>query len=175
MMNKVVTFGEIMLRLGAPDYLRLVQSHQLDVSFAGAEANVAVSLSNYGIPTDYITCLPQNPMAEKCLRELRSYQVGTSHVQRGGKRMGILFLETGSNVRPSQVYYDRDYSAFATMSPNQLDWKEILGDTRWLHWTGITPALSENAAQMCRQAIATANEMGVTVTVSYTHLTLPTT
>ena len=111
MMNKVVTFGEIMLRLGAPDYLRLVQSHQLDVSFAGAEANVAVSLSNYGIPTDYITCLPQNPMAEKCLRELRSYQVGTSHVQRGGKRMGILFLETGSNVRPSQVYYDRDYSA----------------------------------------------------------------
>lgn len=163
MMNKVVTFGEIMLRLGAPDYLRLVQSHQLDVSFAGAEANVAVSLSNYGIPTDYITCLPQNPMAEKCLRELRSYQVGTSHVQRGGKRMGILFLETGSNARPSQVYYDRDYSAFATMSPNQLDWKEILGDTRWLHWTGITPALSENAAQMCRQAIATANEMGVTV------------
>lgn len=109
MMNKVVTFGEIMLRLGAPDYLRLVQSHQLDVSFAGAEANVAVSLSNYGIPTDYITCLPQNPMAEKCLRELRSYQVGTSHVQRGGKRMGILFW------RLEVMYVHRKYTMTVTI------------------------------------------------------------
>lgn len=162
-MKKVTTFGEIMLRLGTPDYLRLTQCNHFDISFAGAEANVAVSLSNYGIPTEYITCLPNNPIADKCIKELLSYRVDTKHIVRGGKRMGILYLETGSNARPSRVFYDRENSSFATMDSQLFNWREILKDTQWLHWTGITPALSENTAEMCRQAIKTANALGIIV------------
>lgn len=162
-MSKVVTFGEVMVRLAAPDYLRLIQSSQFDVSYAGAEANVAVSLANYGIETDYITCLPDNPIAERCIMDLRGHKVGVNHIQRIGKRMGILYLETGSNSRPSKVYYDREDSSFATVIPGSIDWKEILKDADWFHWTGITPALSENAAIECLKAIQTANKLGVTV------------
>ena len=160
---KVVTFGEIMVRLGAPGYLKLIQANQFDVSYAGAEANVAVSLANYGINTDYITCLPDNPIAERCIMDLRGHKVGADHIQRNGKRMGILYLETGSNARPSKVYYDREDSSIATIAPGSIDWKEILKDATWFHWTGITPALSANAASECLQAIKTANEQGVTV------------
>ena len=160
---KVVTFGEIMVRLGAPDYLKLIQANRFDVSYAGAEANVAVSLANYGLETDYITCLPDNPIAERCIMDLRGHKVGVDHIQRSGKRMGILYLETGSNARPSKVYYDRENSSIATVVPGSLDWKEILKDSTWFHWTGITPALSANAAEECLKAIKTANELGVTV------------
>lgn len=152
-----------MLRLGAPNYLRITQCNQFDISFAGAEANVAVSLSNYGIPTEYITRLPNNPIADKCLMELLSYKVGTTHIERGGKRIGILYLETGSNARPSRVFYDREESSLSTISPKSLNWTEILKDAQWFHWTGITPALSENAATVCKEAIDTANKLGVTV------------
>lgn len=162
-MAKVVTFGEIMVRLGAPGYLKLIQANQFDVSYAGAEANVAVSLANYGIDTDYITCLPDNPIAERCIMDLRGHKVGVNHIQRTGKRMGILYLETGSNARPSKVYYDREDSSIATVAPGSIDWKEILKDATWFHWTGITPALSTNAAAECLKAIKTANELGVTV------------
>ncbi len=162
-MAKVVTFGEIMVRLGAPGYLKLIQTNQFDVSYAGAEANVAVSLANYGIETDYITCLPDNPIAERCIMDLRGHKVGVDHIQRTGKRMGILYLETGSNARPSKVYYDRENSSIATVTPGSIDWKEILKDADWFHWTGITPALSANAAAECLKAIKTANELGVTV------------
>ncbi len=160
---KVVTFGEIMVRLGAPDYLKLIQANRFDVSYAGAEANVAVSLANYGLETDYITCLPDNPIAERCIMDLRGHKVGVDHIQRTGKRMGILYLETGSNARPSKVYYDREDSSIATVAPGSIDWKEILKDSTWFHWTGITPALSANAAAECLKAIKTANELGVTV------------
>ena len=162
-MAKVVTFGEIMVRLGAPDYLKLVQTNRFDVSYAGAEANVAVSLANYGINTDYITCLPDNPIAERCIMDLRGHKVGVDNIIRAGKRMGILYLETGSNARPSKVYYDREYSSFATIEKGSIDWRNILIDADWFHWTGITPALSENSACECLAAIRTANELGVTV------------
>ena len=162
-MSKVVTFGEIMVRLGAPDYLKLIQADCFDVSYAGAEANVAVSLANYGITTDYITCLPDNPVAERCIMDLRGHKVGVDHILRTGKRIGILYLETGSNARPSKVYYDREDSSFATIEPGSIDWKEILKDADWFHWTGITPALSANAASECLRAIKTANDLGVTV------------
>lgn len=160
---KVVTFGEIMVRLGAPDYLKLIQSHTLDVSYAGAEANVAVSLANYGIESEFITCLPDNPIAERCIMELRGHKVCVDHILRTGKRMGILYLEKGSNVRPSKVFYDREYSSFATITPNSFNWHEILKGATWFHWTGITPALSANAAAECLKAIKTANELGLTV------------
>lgn len=162
-MAKVVTFGEIMVRLGAPDYLKLIQANRFEVSYAGAEANVAVSLANYGIETDYITFLPDNPIAERCIMDLRGHKVGVDHIQRTGKRMGILYLETGSNARPSKVYYDREDSSIATVEPGSIDWKEILNGADWFHWTGITPALSANAAAECLKAIKTANELGVTV------------
>lgn len=152
-----------MVRLGAPDYLKLIQADKFEVSYAGAEANVAVSLSNYGIETDYITCLPDNPIAERCIMDLRGHKVGVEHIQRSGKRMGILYLETGSNARPSKVYYDREDSSIATIAEGSIDWKEILKDASWFHWTGITPALSDNAAKECLMAIKTANELGVTV------------
>lgn len=161
--NKVVTFGEIMVRLGAPDYLKLIQSDSLDVSFAGAEANVAVSLSHYGITTDYITCLPVNPIAEHCIMDLRAHRVGVENIQRSGKRMGVLYLETGSNMRPSKVFYDREYSSIAMIEPNSINWYKILQNATWFHWTGITPALSQNAADECLKAIKIANELGITV------------
>ena len=162
-MAKVVTFGEIMVRLGAPDYLKLIQANRFDVSYAGAEANVAVSLANYGIETDYVTCLPDNPIAERCIMDLRGHKVGVDHIQRTGKRIGILYLETGSNARPSKVYYDREDSSFAAIEPGSIDWEEVLRDADWFHWTGITPALSANAAAECLKAIQTANKLGVTV------------
>lgn len=162
-MKNIVTFGEIMLRLGAPDYLRLNQCNSLELSFAGAEANVAVSLANYGMPVRYITRLPNNPISEKCIRELLSYKINTEHILYGGKRIGILYLETGSNARPSQVFYDREYSSFATIPLSVIDWEKIFQDACWFHWTGITPALSENAAQVCLEAIKVANRMGITV------------
>lgn len=161
--NKVVTFGEIMVRLGAPDFLKLIQSNSLDVSFAGAEANVAVSLAHYGVSTDYVTCLPDNPVAERCVMELRGHKVGVEHIVRSGKRMGILYLETGSNMRPSKVFYDREYSSIAMIENDSIDWHEVLKDANWFHWTGITPALSQNAADECLKAIKAANELGVTV------------
>lgn len=162
-MAKVVTFGEIMVRLGAPDYLKLIQADRYDVSYAGAEANVAVSLANYGIETDYITCLPDNPIAERCIMDLRGHKVGVDHIQRTGKRMGILYLETGNNARPSKIIYDREDSSIATVQPGSIDWKEVMKNVDWFHWTGITPALSANAATECLQAIKTANELDVTV------------
>ncbi len=162
-MAKVVTFGEIMIRLGAPDYLKLIQADRFDVSYAGAEANVAVSLANYGIDVDYVSCLPNNPIAERCVMDLRGHKVGVDYIQRVGKRMGILYLETGSNARPSRVIYDREDSSIATITPGSIDWEGILKGADWFHWTGITPALSENAAKECLSAIKTANKLGVTV------------
>ena len=152
-----------MVRLSAPDYLKLIQTDRLDVSYAGAEANVAVSLANYGMQTEYITCLPENPIAERCIMDLRGHKVGVNHIQHTNGRMGILYIETGSNARSSKIYYDREYSSFAQINPGSILWEDILRDADWFHWTGITPALSENAAKECKEAIRIANKLGVMV------------
>jgi 2-dehydro-3-deoxygluconokinase len=162
-MKKVVTFGEVMLRLATPDYLRFIQSTNLNANFGGGEANVAVSLANYGIPTDFITRLPKNDIAEWCISDLRKYNVGTQHILRGGDRVGIYFLETGAVARASKVVYDRANSAIAEIQPGMVNWREIFKDAQWFHWTGITPALSQGAADACLEAIQVANELGVTV------------
>lgn len=162
-MKKVVTFGEIMVRLATPGYLRFLQTDTLNATFGGGEANVAVSLANYGIPVEFVTRLPENEIADWCLADLRKYNVGTSYVLRGGDRVGIYFLETGAVARPSKVVYDRAHSSIAEVQKGMFDWKEILKEARWFHWTGITPALSQGAADVCLEAIETANEMGVTV------------
>lgn len=162
-MKKVVTFGEIMLRLATPGYQRFIQSTNLNSTFGGGEANVAVSLSNYGIPTDFVTRLPKNDIAEWCISDLRKYNVGVSNIIRGGDRVGIYFLETGAVARASKVVYDRANSSIADIQPGQINWYEVLKDAQWFHWTGITPALSQGAADACLEAIKVANELGVTV------------
>ena len=162
-MKKVITFGEIMLRLATPDYLRFSQAKELIATFGGGEANVAVSLSNYGIETDFVTRLPKNDIAEACLMNLRSHSVGVSNIIRGGERMGIYFLETGAVARASKVVYDRANSSISTIEKGMIDWEVIFKDAQWFHWTGITPALSQGAADVCLEAIRIANEMGITV------------
>ncbi|HNX89998.1 MAG TPA: sugar kinase [Paludibacteraceae bacterium] len=162
-MRKVVTFGEIMLRLATPGYQRFVQSNSLNATFGGGEANVAVSLANYGIDTEFVTRLPQNDIADWCVSELRKYNVGTKEIIRGGDRVGIYFLETGAVSRSSKVVYDRANSSIADVKPGMINWHEVLKDADWFHWTGITPALSQGAADACLEAIKVANELGVTV------------
>ena len=162
-MAKVVTFGEIMLRLAAPGYLRLSQATSLEATFGGGEANVAVSLSNYGIDTQFVTYLPDNDVADRCIAELRGLGVGTEGILRGDGRMGIYFMEKGAVARGSRVIYDRAYSLFSTINPGMVNWKEILRGADWFHWTGITPAVSESAAAVCLEGITAAKEMGVKV------------
>lgn len=163
MKNKIVTFGEIMLRLATPDYLRFSQANLFTATFGGGEANVAVSLANYGLETEFVTRLPQNDIARACVMDLRKYGVGTENIVYGGERLGIYFLETGAVARASKVVYDRAHSAIADIQPGMIDWEEVLKDARWFHWTGITPALSQGAADACLEAIRTANRLGVTV------------
>ena len=162
-MKKVVSFGEIMLRLATPGYNRFIQSTSLNATFGGGEANIAVSLSNYAIPTEFITRLPQNDIANWCISDLRKYNVGTNHIVRGGDRVGIYFLETGAVSRASKVVYDRANSAIAEIKPGMVNWREVFKEANWFHWTGITPAISQGAADACLEAIQIANEMGVTV------------
>ncbi|MBP5218111.1 MAG: sugar kinase [Bacteroidales bacterium] len=162
-MPRVITFGEIMLRLSTPGYLRFSQARQLDATFGGGEANVAVSLANFGIDAEFVTRVPDNDIARSCLRDLRSYGVGTSHCITGGERLGIYFLETGAVARPSKVVYDRAHSSISTIQPGMIDWHEVFKGADWFHWTGITPAISESAAQVCLEAVKAANSMGVFV------------
>jgi len=162
-MPKVITFGEIMLRLSTPSYLRFSQSKQFDATFGGGEANVAVSLANYGIDTDFVTRLPENDIAKSCVKDLRSYGVGTSKIVYGGDRVGIYFLETGAVARASKVVYDRAGSSIATIQPGMIDWDKVFEGADWFHWTGITPAISQGAADVCLEAIKAANAKGITV------------
>ena len=161
--KKIVTFGEIMLRFATPGYLRFSQANELTATFGGGEANVAVSLANYGMDTDYITRLPKNDIAQACIQDLRGRGVGTDHILFGGERMGIYFLETGAVARASKVIYDRSHSSIAEIQPGMVDWETVLEGADWFHWTGITPAISQGAADVCLEAIRTANRLGITV------------
>ncbi|MGC8839675.1 MAG: PfkB family carbohydrate kinase [Anaerolineae bacterium] len=163
MQKKVVTFGEIMMRLSPPGFQRFTQARSFDVVYGGGEANVAVSLAHFGVPVDYVTRLPKNDLGEACLQFLRQCGVGTDKVVWGGERLGIYFLEMGAMQRGSKVVYDRAHSAFATIAPGMVDWRAAFADADWFHWTGITPAISEGAAKACLEAITTAKEMGLTV------------
>jgi 2-dehydro-3-deoxygluconokinase len=163
MAKKVVTFGEIMLRLSPPGFQRFVQARCFDVIYGGGEANVAASLANYGLPVEYVTRLPANDIGDACLNFLRQYGVETSHVVRGGGRLGIYFLEMGSAQRGSKVIYDRAGSAIATIEAGMIDWETVFAGADWFHWTGITPAISEGAAVVCLEAVRTAKRMGLTV------------
>ncbi len=163
MAKKVVTFGEIMLRFATPQYQRFSQASEYKASYGGGEANVAVSLANYGIDVSFVTRLPQNDIAKACEMELKKYSVKTDDIVYGGDRLGTYYLETGAVARASKVVYDRAYSAFSEIKPGMVDWDEVLKDADFFHWTGITPAVSQGAADACLEAIKTANKLGVTV------------
>ncbi len=162
-MKKVVTFGEIMLRLTPPGFLRFSQATSFDVVYGGGESNVAVSLASFGVPVDFVTRLPANDIGDCALMELRRRGVGTRFIDRGGERLGIYFLEMGAVARGSKVIYDRANSAMATIRPGMIDWEAVFADAQWFHWTGITPAISSGAAEACQEAIEVANRLGLTV------------
>lgn len=162
-MSKVVTFGEIMLRLATPDYLRFSQATTLSATFGGGEANVAVSLANYGVDVEFVSRLPKNDIAAACVGELRKHGVGVKHMVYGGERLGIYFLETGAVARPSKVVYDRAHSSISTIERGMIDWDKVFKGADWFHWTGITPAISASAAEVCLEACQAANRLGVTV------------
>ena len=162
-MARIITFGEIMLRLSTPGYLRFSQARQFDATFGGGEANVAVSLANYGMDAQFVTRFPENDIARCCIRDLHSYGVKTDFCIFGGDRLGIYFLETGAVARPSKVVYDRAHSSISTIQVGMIDWDKVFEGADWFHWTGITPALSQGAADVCLEAIKAANRLGVKV------------
>lgn len=163
MSQKIVTFGEIMLRLTPPGFQRFGQARAFDVIYGGGEANVAVSLANFGLPTEFVTRLPNNDLGEACLMYLRQFGVGTGKIARGGERLGIYFMENGAMQRGSKVIYDRAASSFAALEKGMIDWKAIFADAAWFHWTGITPAVSAGAYEACLEAVQTAKAMGLTI------------
>jgi len=162
-MNKVVTFGEIMLRLSTPGFLRFSQTNSFDVVYGGGESNVAVSLANYGVPVEFVTRLPKTDIGECALMEMRKRGVGTSHITYGGDRLGIYFIETGAVSRGSKVVYDRANSAMAEIESGMIDWDQVFDGASWFHWTGITPAISKSAADVCLEAVKIASERGITI------------
>lgn len=161
--KKIITFGEIMLRLATPGHQRFTQTTFLNATFGGGEANVAVSLANYGMNTEFVTRLPENDLGQAVLMDLRKHNVGTNYIIHGGSRLGIYFLETGAVSRPSKVIYDRANSSIAEIKPGMINWDEVFGDASWFHWTGITPAISEGAAKVCLEGIEAANRKNITV------------
>lgn len=163
-MQKVVTFGEIMLRLSTENHLRFSQANSFTANYGGGEFNVAVSLSNYGIPTEFVTRLPENDLGQAALMNIRKHKVSSEHIVFGGDRLGIYFLETGAGIRGSKVVYDRNRSAIAEIEVGMIDWERVFHNTSVFHWSGVTPAISQNAADVCLEAIKVAHKMGILIT-----------
>lgn len=164
-MGKVITLGEIMLRLSTPGFQRFNQAESFDVTYGGGEANVAVSLANYGIEAAFVSKVPDNPIGQSAINHLRRYGVNTEYVKRGGERLGIYYLETGASMRASKVVYDRAGSSIATCKADEFDFDTIFKDVSWFHFSGITPALSKEAADMTLAALKAAKKNNVTVSV----------
>lgn len=162
-MKKVITFGEIMLRLAPEGFLRFSQASSFDVVYGGGESNVAVSLANYGVPVDFVTRLPKNDIGECAMMEMRKRGVGVDKIIYGGDRLGIYFLETGAVSRGSKVVYDRAHSAMAEIEAGMIDWEAVFKGAEWFHWTGITPAISQGAADACLEAVKVASALGITI------------
>ena len=161
--GRVITFGEVMLRFSTQGFARFTQSTALDVTYAGAEANVAVSVARFGIPSAHVTRFPDNDLGEAATQALRKHGVDTSSILYGDERMGLYFLENGAMQRASRIIYDRFDSAFAKIKPGSLDWDKIFQDASWFHWTGITPAISQGAADVCLEALTAAKKQGLVI------------
>ena len=160
---RVVTFGELMLRLAPNGYLRFLQQPEFEATFGGGEANVAVSLANFGVDTGFVTKLPKNDIAEAAIRELNGFGVSTAYIARGGERIGIYYLEKGASMRPSKVIYDRAHSSISEASESDFDWDKIFDGVEWFHFTGITPALSDGLAQITLNALKAAKKRNIKV------------
>lgn len=160
---KVLSFGEILLRLASPGYTKLFQKDSLDATFCGGEANVAVSLANFGVQSEFLTVLPDNDVGHASLNALKYFGVDTSKTFFKNGRMGLYYLEKGASQRPSKVIYDRAFSSIALVEPADFDWDVLFDGVNWFHWTGINPALSDNMAQICEQACKKAKEKGITI------------
>lgn len=158
-----MTFGEIMLRLNPPSFQRFVQANSFDVSYGGAEASVAISVANFGISSAFVTSLPKNEVGQAAVNYVRRFGVDTSYIVRDGDRIGIYFLEVGANQRPSKVIYDRAHSSIAEVKAGTISWSKIFEDSEWFHFTGITPAISQSAADMCLEAVEEAKKRGLTI------------
>ncbi len=163
MKGRVITFGELMLRLAPEGYYRFVQADTLQATFGGGEANVAVSLANYGFDVAFVSKLPKHEIGQAAVNSLRKFGVDTSTIVRGGDRIGIYYLEKGASQRPSKVIYDRAGSSIATASSSDFDWKKIFEGAEWFHFTGITPALNDEVAAICLEACKAAKEAGVKI------------
>lgn len=162
-MKQVITFGEIMMRLSTPGHQRFAQATSLDVNYGGGEANVTAALAHWGVPTRHVTCFPDNDLGRAVGAHLQKVGVDNKGIIYKGNRLGLYFLEVGSSMRASRIVYDRADSAFANLDPAWFDWEALLKDAQWLHWTGITPAISAAAAQACAEAIQMARKLGITV------------
>jgi 2-dehydro-3-deoxygluconokinase len=160
---RIVTFGEVLLRLSPPGRLRLAEARSFDVFYAGGEANVAVSLANFGLPVVFVSRVPEGSVGDACLRFLQGHGLSTQAILRGGERLGIYYLENGAAQRGSQVIYDRTGSSFATLQPGAIDWRRVFEGASWFHWTGITPAVAPGPAAVCLEAAKTARQLGLTV------------
>ena len=163
MKNKFVAFGESLLRLSAPGYLRIEQTNSFNATYGGAELNVAISLRKFGMDVDYVSRIPDNEIGEACLYFMSKYNIGLDNVVRGGERLGLFYYETGAAQRSSLVLYDRRYSGAATILPGMVNWTDVLKEANWFHFSGITPALSKSAADVCLEAIKTAQKYNVTI------------
>ena len=164
-MAKVITMGEIMLRLSTPNSEKFIQADEFDINYGGGEANVAVSLANYGHDAEFVTAVPDNEIGECAVAALRKYNVGTRHIAKCGERLGIYFLESGSSMRPSKVVYDRAHSSISTATVKDFDFDAVFQGADWFHFTGITPAVSDAAAELTEEALKAARKHGVKVSV----------
>ena len=169
MAKKIITFGEIMLRLAPDGYSRFIQADHFGATYGGGEANVAVSLANFGFDASFVTRLPEHEIGQAAVNALRKFGVDTSHIVRGGDRVGIYFLEKGASQRPSKVIYDRAGSSAATAQKTDFDWNNIFKDAQWFHFTGITPALNDTAAAICLEACQAAKQLGITVSCDFNY------
>ena len=168
-MKKAITLGEILLRFSPKNYLKFTQVNEFNADYGGSEFNVASSLANFGMETEFITRLPDNDIGKSALIQMRKHNVCTTHVVIGGDRLGIYFLENGASFRGSKVIYDRENSSFATIKKGMIDWELVFKEANWFHWSGITPGISQDAADVCLEAIKVASRLGITISTDFNY------
>lgn len=168
-MKKIITFGEVLLRLSTKDYLKFSQASDFNADFGGSELNVATTIVNFGIDSEFITRLPDNDIGKSALMQMRKHNVATNNIIFGGERLGIYFLENGASVRGSKVVYDRQNSAFSSIKVGMIDWESVFKDASWFHWSGITPGISQDAADVCLEAIKMASRLGITISTDFNY------
>lgn len=168
-MKKIVALGELLLRLSTKDCLKFSQVKEFNADFGGSELNVLTTIAKFGLPVEYITRLPDNDLGESAIMEMNKYKVGTDFIPKGGERLGLYFLEKGAAMRGSKIVYDRAHSSFATIKKGMIDWETVFKDANWFHWSGITPGVSQDAADVCMEAIEVATAMGLTISTDFNY------